>query len=132
MKILINALDDEEIILEWLKGMFPDDIYDLKLFKDARLFVQAFTRHTDLIITDAKVPGYDIHKTLSNFRQINKGVFIIIISGYIGTEFLLPLFPLGVNYVIEKNINRDWLEEVKQAVEELIPRMVYKAQLLEV
>lgn len=133
MKILINALDNEAIILEWLKDLFPSEYYDLKLFKDARLFIEAFTKNTDLIITDAKVDGYDLHKTLRDFRQINKGVFIIVISGYVNEDFLLPLFPLGVNYVIPKRgIDDGWLNDVKEAVNELIPRMVHRAQLLEV
>lgn len=132
MKILINALDDEEIILDWLKDLFPHDLYDLKLFKDARLFIQAFTKTTDLIITDAKVDGYDLHKTLRDFKQINKGVFIIIISGHVNEDFLLPLFPLGVNYVIpKKGIDNEWLNDVKEAVNELLPRMLHRAQLLE-
>lgn len=138
MKVLINALDNEAIILEWLKDLFPSNDYDLNLFKDPRLFVEAFTKNTDLIITDVRVDGYDLHKTLKHFKNIREGVYIIVISGFVDytpsyvNDFLLPLFPLGVNYFIQKDtIGTDWLNQVRDAVEALIPRMSYRAHLLQ-
>lgn len=131
MRILINALDDEEVILEWLQNLFPEDIFDLKLFHNAKQFIDAFTPNTDLIITDAKVPGYHLQQTLKDFHNINKGVYIIVISGFVNEEFLLPLFPLGVNYVIPKDsIGTKWLDKVKEAVMELMPRMLKRAHHL--
>ncbi len=132
MKILINALDDEEIILEWLQGLFPNDVYDLQLFKNSDDFIKAFRPDTDLIITDAKVTGYDLHEALKYFKTIRKnGLYIIVISGYVDQDFLLPLFPLGVNYVIPKTGNdTKWLNRLRAAVDDLMPRILKRAQLL--
>jgi CheY-like chemotaxis protein len=131
MKVLINVLDDEPIILEWVKKLFPNDYYDLRLFKDAREFINAFSTETDLIITDVKVPGYDLETTLRQFKAISNRVYIIVITGHVDNTDLLPLFPLGVNYVIKKDaVGFAWLDELKHAVEELTPRMQWRATLI--
>src|SRR6266478_1003763 len=109
--IVIHCLDDEEIVGEWLKDLFPRETYEVKIFSSPIQFIGAFSDKVDLVITDMKVPGYDLHTTLKHFKEIREGVYIIVISGYIrDNNFLIPLFPLGVSYVIEKTASgKDWL-----------------------
>jgi len=132
MKIHINALDDEEIILEWLKDLFNGDSFDLKTFTNGDDFRNAFSKETDMVITDARVPGYDLYDTLKYFRSISKGVYIIVITAYCSVDFLLPLFPLAVNEVIEKDtISQNWLNKIRDSVKSFLPSIINRTQLLE-
>lgn len=128
MKLSVLALDDEPVILEWMKHVFEDEIYDLKVFKDAREFIAAFTSDTDLVITDMRVPGYDLYSTLEHFHEINKGVYIIVISAYFDDSIYERLFELGVDRVIQKN-KPEWIHKIGQYVNELFPRIHQRAQL---
>lgn len=128
MKLSVLALDDEPVILEWMKHVFEDEIYELKVFKDAREFIDAFTADTDLVITDMRVPGYDLYSTLEHFHEINKGVYIIVISAYFDDAIYERLFELGVDRVIQKN-KPEWIHKIGRYVNELFPRIHQRAQL---
>lgn len=131
MRILINALDDEEVILEWLQNIFYDEIFDLKVFNTAREFIAAFSPDIDLIITDLRVPGYDLFSTLEHFNSINKGVYIIVISAYFDDGIYERLFELGVDRVIRKTGDIKWIHKIARYVNELFPRIYNRAQLLQ-
>lgn len=130
MKLSVLALDDDPVILEWLQHIFDSEVYDLKVFKDAREFISAFTPDIDLVITDMRVPGYDLYSTLERFHSINKGVYIIVISAYFDDSIYERLFELGVDRVIQKN-KPEWIHKIGQYVNELFPRIHERAQLLQ-
>lgn len=130
VRIIINVLDDDEMILEFIKNIFSDDpIYNVSTFYNQEDFKKAFNENVDLIITDVKVPRYDFINSLKEFVEINPGCYIIVISGFVDNkEFLLPLFPLGVQYVIEKTSNIEWYNEIRKAVDALKPKMLKRAK----
>jgi DNA-binding NtrC family response regulator len=130
MKILINALDDEPVILEWLQHVFDDEIYDLKVFKKPQDFIAAFLPDVDLIITDMRVPGYDIYSTLEHFREIKRGVYVIVISAYLDVNICQRLFELDVNRVIEKS-RPEWIHLIERYVNQLFPRIHKRAEILQ-
>ena len=128
MKLSVLALDDEPVILEWMRHVFEDEVYDLKTFKQPQEFIAAFTADTDLVITDMRVPGYDLYSTLEHFHEINKGVYIIVISAYFDDAIYERLFELGVDRVIQKN-KPEWIHKIGQYVNELFPRIHQRVQL---
>jgi DNA-binding response OmpR family regulator len=131
MKILINALDDESVILEWLENIFYDEIFDLKVFKTAPEFIAAFSPEIDLIITDLRVPGYDLFSTLEYFNSINKGVYIIVISAYFDEAICERLFELGVDRIVRKGGDVKWIHKIAKYVNDLFPRIYQRTEILQ-
>lgn len=130
MQIQILALDDESVILEYLERIFTDEIFNLKVFDNADEFIKAFNKDVDLIITDLRVPGYDAYKTLAQFKSINRGVYIIVISAFFDENVYERLFELDVDRVIRKGDTMNWIKKIGQYVNELFPRIFERAKIL--
>lgn|ERR1700688_2802539 len=131
MKILIHALDDEQIVLDWLEHLFSDPVYDLHVFSDAKEFEDAFNGDVDLVITDMRVPGYDLFATLKKFKTIKRGVYLIVISGYFDDEIYERLFELDVDRVIKKGSDLKWMFKIENYVNDLFPRIRQRAEILQ-
>lgn len=130
MHISILALDDEDVILEYLQRIFTDEIFDLKVFDKPGEFIDAFNKDVDLIITDLRVPGYDAYKTLEKFKSINRGVYIIVISAFFDIAICQRLFELDVDRIIDKGDTLTWIKKIGQYVNELFPRIVKRNEIL--
>lgn len=131
MRLHVNCLDDETVILEWLENIFYDEIFDLKVFSNPDEFIKAFNDGVDLVITDMRVPGYDPYAALKYFKTIRKnGLYIIVISAYFDVPMCKQLFELGVDRIIEKGATIKWIHEIAKYVNDLFPRIYERAKLL--
>ncbi|HXP51160.1 MAG TPA: response regulator [Bacteroidia bacterium] len=133
MKILINALDDEPVMNEWLVELFKDSVYDLKVFSDPKQFIEAFTPDTDVIITDMRVPGYLLYNALEYFKTKRPyGLYIIVMSAYFDVEICERLFELDVDRIVQKGSTMDWMQKIPQYVNEFFPRISQRQILAEI
>lgn len=123
MNILVHAFDDESIVLEWLQRLLSPDKFNLKVFKDPKQFIAAFTENVDLIITDIRAPGYHIDDALDNFKKIRpRGLYIIVISAHFDNDINQRLFELGVDRIVPKGSdNQDWVDTLTRYLNELFP-----------
>lgn len=130
MIIHVHALDDEQIILEWLQNVFYGEVFDLKLFSDPKQFKDSFTEDVDLVITDMRVPGYQPYDTLKYFKEKRKGLYIIVLSAYFDVDMCKRLFELDVDRIVEKGSTMAWMHEIAKYVNDLFPRIYERAQIL--
>jgi|GEM_PF-4382611 len=128
LKILIHVLDDDPILLEFIEDTFKNDVYEVKCFSDPNKFKAEFNKSVDLIITDVRLPGYDVLSTIQTISKINPACYIIVISGFFEKEILMKFIRLRVDDVIEKGPSLDWLSQLKEAVERLKPKLLDKAR----
>lgn len=130
IKIIVNVLDDDPVIPDLIKELFSDDkTYDISCFSTANEFFNAFSKKTNLVITDVRVPEYDVISTIETIGKINPSCYIVVMSAYFDVAILKEFIRLRVDAVVEKGPTLDWFNELRSAVESLRPKMIEKARL---
>lgn len=131
IKILIQILDDDEIMANFLREMLSmDDMYNVQLFTNPEDFIAAFSKSVNLVISDIRIPKYDVFKTVRAIQLVNPSCYIMLISAYVSKEFLLKAIRYRIDSVVEKtHILEDWLGKVKSEVDRLLPRVIEKAKI---
>lgn len=127
IKIAINVLDDDSIILEFISQLFADDEhYEVSCFSIPDDFIAAFSKDIDLVITDIRIAGYDVIKAIKTISVINPTCYIVVMSAYFDVPMLKELIECRVDGVIEKTHEIKWLEELKDKVDALKPKLINK------
>lgn len=129
IKILVHILDDEESILDYLQYEFKDDIdYEVKYFNNSIDFYGNFNKDVDLLITDIKLPQYNIIEALKFVSEKNPGCYIIVMSAFLSVDLLREMIKYRVDGVIEKS-SANWIGELWKEIDRLKPKLIQKASL---
>lgn len=80
MNELLYIIEDDEGVQEVYESAF-EDFYNLKIFSNGKDFFEAFSlEKPDLIIVDIMLPDMDGYKIISDIRQRDERIPIIVVS----------------------------------------------------
>ncbi len=80
MNELLYIIEDDEGVQEVYESAF-EDFYNLKIFSNGKDFFEAFNlEKPDLIIVDIMLPDMDGYKIISDIRQRDERIPIIVVS----------------------------------------------------
>ncbi|EGL54310.1 two component, Sigma-54 specific, transcriptional regulator, Fis family [Methylophaga aminisulfidivorans MP] len=118
-KPLILVVDDEPDIRELIKDILEDENYEVKIAADGQEAQQIFNeQQPDLILLDIWMPDIDGISLLKEFKQQNKNVTIVMMSGHGTIETAVEATRLGASDFIEKPLSTaKLLRGVEQALE---------------
>jgi len=129
IKILISVLDDDSIVLDFIKNIFSDEYaYDIRTYHSPEPFLSDFSKDVDLVITDIRVARYNAIEAIKTFVSVNPGCYIVAMSAYFDKEILMKLIECRVDAVVEKTHNIEWLKELRAKVDALKPKLLDKAK----
>ena len=118
-KPLILVVDDEPDIRELIKDILEDENYEVRIAADGQEAQQIFNeQQPDLILLDIWMPDIDGISLLKEFKQQNKNVTIVMMSGHGTIETAVEATRLGASDFIEKPLSTaKLLRGVEQALE---------------
>lgn len=101
----VFIIDDDEVITGLLSELLTNYGLDVTVCNDSEAALNAFTEISDslrLVMVDLVMPGLNGTEVISQLRELNPTVKIILMSGYIqdGTEDYWQDF--GVDCVLKK------------------------------
>lgn len=118
-KPLILVVDDEPDIRELIKDILEDENYEVRIAADGQEAQQIFNeQQPDLILLDIWMPDIDGISLLKEFKQQNKNITIVMMSGHGTIETAVEATRLGASDFIEKPLSTaKLLRGVEQALE---------------
>lgn len=130
MKVLIYILDDSEADREFIE-MAIGDQFEIASFHNPDTFKANLSNDVNIVITDVRVPGYDVYETIQYLHDYYPGIYVIVISGYFDDDTYERLFELGVDRTVRKEGNNlIWSKKVAKYVNDLAPKIELKRELL--
>jgi two-component system cell cycle response regulator len=106
-KILV--VDDSRINVKILKGMLPDDLYEIiEAFNGQQALTVAAASHPDVIFLDIMMPdidGFEVMRRLKGDPETAQ-IPIVLVTALDGLESRLQGFELGAEDVLVKPVNR--------------------------
>lgn len=111
-KILV--IDDEECVCETLKWMLEKEGYDVTSEMDFEhaLEIIASQQDFDAYFIDLVFPGRNGIELIKKLRELKKGGFVIIITGYPNVYSLISSIHLDTYDYIKKPINEAELRKI--------------------
>lgn len=105
-KNLIYVIDDEQDLLDILKGLIEDHNYEVKTFLSAQLALEELKiQPADLIISDIKMPDMDGLELMAEVNRVLPQIPVILLSGHVTKEACIEALKKGVSGIIEKPVN---------------------------
>ncbi|MDF2988450.1 MAG: DNA-binding response regulator [Eubacterium sp.] len=123
---MLNMLiaDDEQIIVDGIKESIDWESFDINVAGTARNGVEALDLalklHTDIIVTDIKMPGLNGLELVKEIRKLKPYVKIILMSAYEQFDFAQEAIELGVCSYITKPLKKQKIIEEVEKVRDLI------------
>lgn len=115
----ILAIDDDPVVLRLLTDMLTSS-YELQISKSPKEAMTLIEKHKpDLILLDIAIPVISGFEFLHYLRQSPKfrDLPVIIVSGYIETEFIMYAEHEGISGTVGKPINKeDLLKKIELAI----------------
>lgn len=131
VKILINILDDAEADREFIEmALGKNDQLQVTSFFDPKQFKDSLSDDVSLVITDVRIPGFDVFEMVQYIHDHFPGIYVIVISGYFTDEIYERLFELGVDRVVKKGVGAAWVNSVWKYVNQLLPKILLKKELI--
>lgn len=117
----ILIVDDERFIRKGIITILERDLEEEIQCFEGKNGIEALAvlqqEKIDLIITDISMPGCDGLEFISQIRQINENLTVIILSGYENFDYAKKAISLGVKEYIMKPIKKqDFLNTIKSYV----------------
>jgi two-component system CheB/CheR fusion protein len=110
-KGFIMVVDDDPEIREMLKKFLTKKDYDVVCVENAeKALVKIKERKLNLIILDINLPGMDGLTALKKFKEIDKSLGVIMISGNTDVELAKEALKLGATDFVMKPFNLEYLE----------------------
>ncbi|OBQ56822.1 sigma-54-dependent transcriptional regulator [Halodesulfovibrio spirochaetisodalis] len=117
-KARILIIDDEEGIRFSLRGILEDENYLVEEAESGELGLEAIKEHSpNLVFLDIWLPGMDGMEVLTNIKQHDKSLPVIMISGHGNIETAVNAIKYGAHDFIEKPLS---LEKVVIAADKAL------------
>ena len=101
--IRIMFVDDDLVTGKIMKRNCAHAKYSCEVFQDAEACLQAFqTGGADVIVTDLRMPGMDGFDLLSNIREVDQDVPVLVMTGYSSVENAVEAMRRGATDFIKK------------------------------
>lgn len=105
-KARILIIDDEEGIRFSLRGILEDEDYSVEEAETGELGLKAIKELSpDLVFLDIWLPGMDGMEVLTNIKQYDKSLPVIMISGHGNIETAVNAIKYGAHDFIEKPLS---------------------------
>ena len=109
-KILI--VDDDKSICELLRDIFKKEGYTIEeAISGNEAFLMFKSTNPDLVLLDVSMPGMNGIELLKKIREINRKVFVVVISAHEDAVLIKEAFELGAYDYIRKPFNVDYLRK---------------------
>lgn len=133
-KPLILVVDDEPDIRELIKDILEDENYQVSIAADGQEAQTEFHKQLpDLILLDIWMPDIDGITLLKEFKQQNKAVSIVMMSGHGTIETAVEATRLGASDFIEKPLSTaKLLRGVEMALENRAKQAAMQRELSQV
>lgn len=128
-KLLI--VDDEEKILQTMKGSLEDEDYEVLTAKDGQEAMEKVRSDPppDLIFLDIWLPGMDGMETLKAIKEYNQNLDVVVMTGHGTMNTAIQAIKLGAFDFLEKPLSLDSifsvihsaLEHKREQVHEAVP-----------
>jgi DNA-binding NtrC family response regulator len=114
----ILIADDEEVFLKYTAGLFEKAGYACDCAQDAPSAVQMLhERRYDAVISDIRMPGNPDLRLASETAKIQKGVPVILVTGYPSMRSAVRAVELPVSAYVEKPVEfGELLSKVRTAI----------------
>ena len=118
-KSKILAIDDDPVVLKLLASIL-NPVYELQIAKSAKEALKLMAQQKpDLILLDIGIPIISGFEFLHMIRRNpeSKDIPVIIVSGFIETEFIIHAENEGISGMVGKPIQKDdLLSKIEQAL----------------
>ena len=105
-KLLI--VDDEEKILQTMKGSLEDEDYEVLTAKDGQEAMEKVrSENPDLIFLDIWLPGMDGMETLKAIKEYNQSLDVVVMTGHGTMNTAIQAIKLGAFDFLEKPLSLD-------------------------
>lgn len=133
-KPLILVVDDEPDIRELIKDILEDENYQVTIAANGEEAQAEFSRQLpDLVLLDIWMPDIDGISLLKEFKQQNKAVTIVMMSGHGTIETAVEATRLGAIDFIEKPLSMaKLLRGVEMALENRAKQVAIQRELSQV
>jgi DNA-binding NarL/FixJ family response regulator len=131
MNIITYILEDAEADRDFIEFVLKDDDrLDITYFYDPISFKENLSDDINIVITDVRIPHYDVFKTIEYIRDNFPGIYIIVMSGYFDDAIYERLFELGVDRVVKKGTDEKWVRRIAKYINDFLPKIELKQELM--
>lgn len=101
----ILVVEDEELLLDLVRNLLEDKGYRVMTASDGIEAVEVYRDHKDqidLVLMDIGLPGLEGREVLTNLKEVNPNVLVILASGYIDPQMKSELLKAGAKHFVQK------------------------------
>jgi DNA-binding NtrC family response regulator len=110
-KTRVMFVDDDSVTGSVMQRNCENTDYDCSVYQDARECLTAFsTESVDIVITDLKMPGMNGFELLSELREIDNEIPVLVMTGYSSVENAVEAMKRGATDFIKKPFDFDELQ----------------------
>jgi len=114
----VMFVDDDSITGSVMQRNCEGTSYNCTVFQDARECLKVFSKESaDIVITDLKMPGMNGFELLSELRNIDNEIPVLVMTGYSSVENAVEAMKRGATDFIKKPFD---FEELRLMVERIL------------
>ncbi len=102
-KIRLMFVDDDAVTCRIMKRNCDIQKYECKVYQDAQACLEEFKKSgADVVVSDLRMPGMSGFELLSELRNIDQDVPVLVMTGYSSVENAVEAMKRGANDFIKK------------------------------
>lgn len=102
-KIRLMFVDDDAVTCRIMKRNCDIQKYECNVYQDARACLDDFKKNgADVVVSDLRMPGMSGFELLSELRNIDQDVPVLVMTGYSSVENAVEAMKRGANDFIKK------------------------------
>ncbi len=116
--VRVMFVDDDSVTCSVMQRNCENTEYDCSVYQNANECLTAFSKESaDIVITDLKMPGMNGFELLSELRQIDSAIPVLVMTGYSSVENAVEAMKRGASDFIKKPFE---FEELRLMVERIL------------
>ena len=116
IEILVKVVDDAVVDLEFIVDQLNENpIFKVSGYSNPESFKESMNKDVNLVITDVRIPSYNVYETVEYLRYHFPGIYIIVISAHFTEDILKRLIRCKVDDVVEKD-SFNWVKHLRNEI----------------